>query len=51
MTAPEDFALLLRDNPRAKTKFDRFSASERFSICYQIQDPKRPETLERRLEG
>ena len=46
---PADLAKALRARPRAKALFDKLTSSQRYSILYQVQDAKRPDTRERRI--
>jgi len=46
---PPDFLRALNKNPAAKTQFALLIKSELYSICYQIQTAKKPETRARRI--
>jgi uncharacterized protein YdeI (YjbR/CyaY-like superfamily) len=48
-TVPDDLQRELDARPTAKASFDRLSRQDRFTILYQLQDAKRPETRARRL--
>lgn len=50
MTVPQDFQAALNKNPRAKAKFETCSKSARYAFLYQINEAKRPETRERRIQ-
>jgi uncharacterized protein YdeI (YjbR/CyaY-like superfamily) len=47
---PDDLAAALRKNPRARKFFETLRGANRYAILYRIQDAKRPETRERRIE-
>lgn len=47
---PDDFAARLAANPKAQEQFSQLSSGERFKILIQIQDAKRPDTRERRMQ-
>lgn len=49
-TVPSDLAKALRGSPAAKELFEKLTSAQRYSILYQIQDAKRPETRARRIE-
>lgn len=49
-TVPDDLREKLDENPEAAVFFDSINKSSRYSILYQIQDAKRPETRARRIE-
>ena len=46
---PDDLQRELDARPTAKASFDQLSRQDRFTILYQLQDAKRPETRARRL--
>ena len=48
-TVPDDLAAALGSRPRAHALFERLTSSQRYSILYQVQDAKRPETRARRI--
>ena len=47
---PADLARALKATPQAKSMFDKLTSSQRYTILYQVQDAKRPETRNRRIE-
>ena len=47
---PDDLAAAFARAPRARTFFATLSARNRYSILYRIQDAKKPETRQRRIE-
>lgn len=47
---PPDLTSALKARPKAKALFDTLTKSQRYSILFQIQDAKRPETRQRRIE-
>lgn len=49
-TVPDDLAAALRAKPKAEAAFDALPRSRRYSILYQLQDAKRPDTRARRIE-
>lgn len=49
-TVPDDLREKLDENPEAAAFFETINKSSRYSILYQIQDAKRPETRARRIE-
>lgn len=49
-TVPDDLREKLDENPEAAAFFESINKSSRYSILYQIQDAKRPETRARRIE-
>ncbi len=49
-TVPPDLAKALARKPKAKALFEKLTSSQRYSILYQLQDAKRPETRRRRIE-
>lgn len=49
-TVPDDLQREFDKNPEAAAVFDSLNRSERYTILYQIQDAKRPETRVRRIE-
>jgi uncharacterized protein YdeI (YjbR/CyaY-like superfamily) len=50
ITVPDDFRKLLERHKRAAEFFKNLSKRHRFAILYRIQDAKKPETRQRRLE-
>lgn len=49
-TVPEDLEEALRAKPKAAAAFEGLTRSQRYSILYQVQDAKRPDTRRRRIE-
>jgi uncharacterized protein YdeI (YjbR/CyaY-like superfamily) len=49
-TVPDDLQAALDANPRAAEFFATLTGSARYAILYRLQDAKRPETRQRRLE-
>lgn len=49
-TVPDDLAKALAKSAKAKKFFESLNATNRFSILYQLQTAKKPETRARRLE-
>jgi uncharacterized protein YdeI (YjbR/CyaY-like superfamily) len=49
VTVPDDLQQALDANPKAAEFFGTLNKSNRYAICYQLEDAKRPETRERRL--
>jgi uncharacterized protein YdeI (YjbR/CyaY-like superfamily) len=47
---PEDLEQALAASPRASAAFAGLSSQNRYSILYRLQEAKRPETRQRRLE-
>ena len=50
MEPPPDLLDALAEEPRAQAWWDVLTSTNRFAICYRLQDAKRPETRARRLE-
>jgi len=50
ITVPDDLALALAANPVAAQFFETLDRGNRFTILYQVQDAKRPQTRARRIE-
>ena len=50
MEMPEDFQSRLDECPAARTFFDGLNKTNRYSMLYSIQDAKRPETRQRRID-
>lgn len=50
MSVPDDLATCLKTNARARRFFEQLSSQNRYAILYRLQDAKRPETRQRRLE-
>ena len=49
-TVPDDLQAALDANPKAAEFFATLSRSARYAILYRLQDAKRPETRQRRLD-
>ena len=49
-TVPDDLQAALDANPKAAEFFATLSGSNRYAILYRLQDAKKPETRQRRLE-
>jgi uncharacterized protein YdeI (YjbR/CyaY-like superfamily) len=49
-TIPNDFQQALDANPEAKAFFEQLKSVNRYAILYQLQDAKRAETRQRRIE-
>lgn len=49
MEPPPDLLEALAAEPRAQAWWDVLTSTNRFAICYRLQDAKRPETRARRL--
>lgn len=49
-TVPEDLERALAASPQASAAFAGLSSQNRYSILYRLQEAKRPETRQRRLE-
>ena len=49
-TVPDDLQAALDANPEAKAFFETLTSNNRFAILYRIQDAKRPETRQRRID-
>lgn len=47
---PEDLQAALAANPQAAESFAALDSHNRFAILYRVQDAKRPETRQRRIE-
>ena len=51
ITVPNDFRKALQEESKGAVEFfERLSSSNRYSILYQLQDAKRPETRQKRIE-
>ena len=50
MEVPDDLALALRRNSRARKAFDGLDSRNRYAVLFRIHDAKRPETRARRIE-
>jgi uncharacterized protein YdeI (YjbR/CyaY-like superfamily) len=50
MTVPSDLEAGLRKSPRARRFFERLDSQNRYAILYRLQDAKRADTRQRRLE-
>ena len=46
---PDDFAVALDANQRARAMFDSLSSANRYSVLYRIVNAKRADTRERRI--
>jgi uncharacterized protein YdeI (YjbR/CyaY-like superfamily) len=49
-TVPDDLVVALQRSLKAAAAFETLTSSHRYSILYQVQDAKRPETRARRIE-
>jgi uncharacterized protein YdeI (YjbR/CyaY-like superfamily) len=49
-TVPPDFARALAGNPAAQEFFATLTGVRRYAFLYRIQDAKRPETRQRRID-
>jgi uncharacterized protein YdeI (YjbR/CyaY-like superfamily) len=49
MEVPDDFATALNASPRATVMFQVLTSANRYSILYQIENAKKPETRSRRI--
>lgn len=47
---PDDFQLALDRNPKAKQFFSTLKSSNRYTIYYRIQEARRPETRQARID-
>ncbi len=50
MAVPTDLQAQLKAHPRAQRFFEQLDGRNRYAILYRLQDAKRPETRQRRLE-
>src|SRR6185503_3011154 len=50
ITVPDDLEAELRSRPKARAFFEQLSSQNRYAILYRLQDAKKPETRQRRLE-
>jgi uncharacterized protein YdeI (YjbR/CyaY-like superfamily) len=50
ITVPDDLQAELDVNPRARRSFEQLDSQNRYAILYRLQDAKKPETRQRRLE-
>jgi uncharacterized protein YdeI (YjbR/CyaY-like superfamily) len=50
MEPPADLLAALAAQPRAQAWWDVLTSTNRYAICYRLQEAKRPETRARRLE-
>jgi uncharacterized protein YdeI (YjbR/CyaY-like superfamily) len=50
MAVPEDLQTQLQTHPRAQRHFAQLDSRNRYAILYRLQDAKKPETRQRRLE-
>lgn len=48
--APADFLAALEQDPAAKASYASLNSQNRYAIYYRLQEAKRPETRERRIE-
>ncbi len=49
-SVPDDLAAALAANPAAAEFFETLDRQNRYAILYRIQDAKKPETRERRID-
>ena len=47
---PPDLAKALKSKPKAKALFENLTSSQRYSILIRVQDAKRAETRQRRID-
>jgi uncharacterized protein YdeI (YjbR/CyaY-like superfamily) len=50
IAVPDDLAAYLKSHARARRFFEQLDSRNRYAILYRLQDAKRPETRQRRLE-
>jgi uncharacterized protein YdeI (YjbR/CyaY-like superfamily) len=50
MTVPDDLRVELDANPRARGFFEQLDSRNRYAILYRLQDAKKADTRQRRLE-
>ncbi|MCA9882124.1 MAG: YdeI/OmpD-associated family protein [Anaerolineae bacterium] len=50
MEVPDDFTALLATDPEAQAFFEQLDSANRYSMLYQIQDAKKPETRQKRIQ-
>jgi uncharacterized protein YdeI (YjbR/CyaY-like superfamily) len=50
MTVPDDLRAVLEARPRARRAFEQLDSRNRYAILYRLQDARKPETRQRRLE-
>lgn len=50
ITVPDDLAAELRSRPSARRFFEQLDSRNRYAILYRLDDAKRPETRQRRLD-
>lgn len=50
MTVPDDLAAYFKTHARAREFFEQLDRRNRYAILYRLQDARRPETRQRRLE-
>jgi uncharacterized protein YdeI (YjbR/CyaY-like superfamily) len=50
MSVPDDLEARLQKNPRARRSFEHLDSRNRYAILYRLQDAKRADTRQRRLE-
>lgn len=50
ITVPEDLQQALDANPAASQRFKEIDSRNRYAVLYRIQDAKKPETRQRRIE-
>lgn len=48
-TIPDDFAAALKEKPEAAATFETLTSSQRYSVLYQVEAARRPETRARRI--
>lgn len=51
MQVPEDFIAALREHPLAEAAFKALNRQNLFAIAYRLQQPKKPETREKRIRA
>jgi uncharacterized protein YdeI (YjbR/CyaY-like superfamily) len=49
-TVPDDLQLALDREPRARAFFETLDGANRYAILYRVQEAKKPETRQRRIE-
>jgi uncharacterized protein YdeI (YjbR/CyaY-like superfamily) len=50
MTVPDDLRAVLEARPRARRAFEQLDSRNRYAILYRLQDARKPETRQLRLE-
>lgn len=51
ITVPDDLQAALDANPEAKAFFDTLNSANRYAILYRVDEAKRPETRQRRIDN